>query len=172
MMEKKTRADVDLTRIMIKPIYFGMAVNILAPAAILLICYFLQKQNLENLVGDLARPMFWVFCVLAAGVSGFVLWWRSRLLKEPAARSKETLEEDLREALGLRLRPVLVLVAAISLFGYSYFFLTGRFQEALIFVLWSFILFQIIRPRYGAVQTWADYQLELAEQGKFLKPKP
>ncbi|MFQ5454378.1 MAG: hypothetical protein ACE5D6_09365, partial [Candidatus Zixiibacteriota bacterium] len=56
----------------------------------------------------------------------------------------------------------------ISLYGFIYFFLTGRFKEAVFFVVFSFLVFQIVRPRYGFIRKLIDSQKKLVERGTFL----
>ena len=60
-----------------------------------------------------------------------------------------------------------MLIGAISLYGVIYFLLTGRFEETMFMVILSFIVFQIVRPRYGLVSKLIDTQYALAEKGEF-----
>ncbi|HPC11896.1 MAG TPA: hypothetical protein PK112_07335, partial [candidate division Zixibacteria bacterium] len=52
-----------------------------------------------------------------------------------------------------------------ALNGFAYFLLTGRFREGLVFVVLSFLAFQIVRPRYGMVRGLIKQQEDLAARG-------
>jgi len=66
-------------------------------------------------------------------------------------------------------RPIFVMIAAISVYGYLYFYLTGRFKETVFLVLFSFLVFQVIRPRHAAVKKLVRHQKMLAEKGELLR---
>jgi hypothetical protein len=159
----------DLPKMIIKPLYFGMGVNVLAPMAILLVCFYLnQHVYMPNRVGTMANTLFWLFGVMALSEAGLALWWRFRLMRKPMVRRQETMEEDIRAELLRRSRPVFVMIASISLWGYLYFFLAGRFEESVFFVLFSFIVFQVVRPRYGYVRQLIRRQREMLERHELL----
>lgn len=159
--------DLDMSRIIAKVLYLGMFINIIVPGALLAGCY-LYDQNYPryNSGGDFANSLFYIFAVLALIQAGYAIWWRGKKYHQPIARSHETVQEDL--AIGLRKasQPIFILIAAISGWGYLYFAITGRFKECLMFVMISFIVFQVVRPRYGTMKKVIDRQLELLERGK------
>jgi hypothetical protein len=156
-----------MARIIAKVLYLGMFINILIPGALLAACY-LYHQNYPRYSegGNFANLLFYVFAVIAVAQAGYAIWWRGKRYHEPIARSKESLEEDLAVGLRKASRPIFILIAAISGWGYLYFMLTGRFEGCLMLVLISFVVFQVVRPRYGTMQKVIDRQLELLERGQ------
>ena len=159
---------IELHRIVAKPLYFGLLCNVIIPMGLLLACYYYDKgHDLENKLGELANPLFYVFLVLAATEGAFAYWWRGKLLEKPMIRRKETFQQDVMFGLLRASRPVFILIAAISFYGFLYYFLTGRFTEAVFMVLFSFIVFQFVRPRFGAVNKLIERQYKMAEEGEF-----
>lgn len=165
MFENKT----DLARILVKPLYFGLVVNIVIPMGLLFVCFYINNSSyIESRVEGFSNTLFYIFAVLALAEAGFALWWRSRLFDKPMIRRAETFEGDFVQALMARTKPVFILIASISIYGYVYFFLTGRFTEAVLFVVFSFLVFQVVRPRYGMLKKLLARQEQLVKQGKFL----
>jgi hypothetical protein len=109
---------------------------------------------------------------MAATEGAFAFWWRGKLLERPMVRRKETFQQDIMHGLFRASRPVFILIASISLYGYLYYFLTGRFSEAVFMVLFSFIVFQFVRPRFGAVNKLIERQYKMAHEGKFYTGEP
>ena len=161
--------DYDLSAIIVRPLYFGLVANIVIPVGLLLVCYYLQNSgSVYNRIGTTANPLFYIFAVLALGEAGLALLLRKKLFSRPMIRRSETFEQDFSDALLQRSRPIFVLIASISIYAYIYFLLTGRFTEAVFFVILSFLVFQIVRPRYGLARKLIAEQRELVKQGKFL----
>lgn len=170
MISQESNNDFDLSAIVIKPLYFGLFVNILIPMALLLLCYYVETHgSVHNQLGFHAGNYFYVFAVLALTQAGAALWYRMKLMARPMIRSMATAEADIKEQLLKRLRPVFIMVASISVWGVVFYFLSGRFESGLLFVVFSFIVFQFIRPRYGSVQKLIDRQTAMAERGELLK---
>jgi hypothetical protein len=169
--DRYTHEDIDLTPIVAKPLYFGLFVNIGLPVALLMLCYYLSNHQLmESKVSfQTANLLVYIFGAMAVGEAALAVWLRGRLLNQPMVRRKETMEQDLVQGFARVCRPVFLIIASISIYGYVYFFLTGHFEIAVVFVLGSFAVFQIVRPRFGLVRKVVDRQLELVEQGKFLR---
>ncbi|MGH8015372.1 MAG: hypothetical protein ACREBV_04200 [Candidatus Zixiibacteriota bacterium] len=161
---------IELHRILAKPLYFGLVSNVLVPMGLLMLCYYHDKYyGFENKLGDLANPIFYVFLFFGATEGAFAFWWRGKLLAQPMVRSKETFQQDVMSRFLCISRRVFLVIAAISLYGYLYYFLTGRFTEAVFMVLFSFIVFQFVRPRFGAVKKVIEQQHQMAQAGKFDK---
>jgi small-conductance mechanosensitive channel len=157
----------DIVAMVAKPLYVGMLFNILLPMGLLLVCYYINTHYpLENRLGGSANSLFYAFVVLGLAQAGLSLWWRTKRLERPMVRREETFEEDILGNLVMALRPVFLQIAAISVYGYAYFFLTGRFVEAVVFVFGSFLVFQVVRPRQGSIRKLLEHQQELLEQGK------
>lgn len=160
--------QIEIHRIVARPLYFGLLTNVIVPMGLLLACYYYdQKVGVDNKLGDLANPLFYVFIVLAASEGAFALWLKGKLLEKPMIRRKETFQQDIMYGLLRVSRPVFLIIASISFYGYFYYFLTGRFTEAVFMVLFSFIIFQFVRPRLGAVNKVLEQQYKMAQEGKF-----
>lgn len=168
-MKKDFKGDtIELYRIIAKPLYFGMMTNVIIPMGLLLVCYYFdQRYHIANKMGDFANTLFFIFLILGATQGAFAYWWRQQLMLKPMIRRKETFQQDLALGLTRISRPVFILIGAISLYGVIYFFLTGRFEETMFMVIISFIVFQVVRPRYGLVSKLIDKQYAMAEKGKF-----
>ena len=161
--------DYAVTSMVAKPLYIGLIVNVVIPMVFLLVCYWLDRNNRpDNIAGDFANSLFYTFATLALAQAGLALWWRRGLMLRPMVRSEDVFIEDITVELVRRLRPMFILIASISVYGYLYFFLTGRFREAALMVLFSFLVFQVVRPRVGSVRKLVAHQRELVENGQFL----
>ena len=159
----------DMHKLLIKPLYFGLFANIIIPMALLMVCfYFNNNYYMENRIADFANSLFYILGAVAVAQAGGSLWWRSKLLELPMIRREETFEQDLTSELHRRVRPVFVLIAGISVYGYIYFFLTGRFNESVFMVFFSFLVFQVVRPRMGSLRKLIVCQKEHIKQGRFL----
>ena len=160
--------DFDLSQIIARPLYFALGVNIVLPMVLLGACFYVHTRTpLDNRVGDFANTLFYIFAFLAAGEAALAYWLRHRSLQAPMIRGEATFEEDFAEQLLVRSRPVFLVIAGISVYGYLYFYLTGRFSEAVLFVVVSFVVFQFVRPRFGGVRKILRHQKELADNGQF-----
>jgi hypothetical protein len=162
--------DHDVTRIIVKPLYFGLFVNVLIPAGLMMVGYYLdQKHSLPNRIGDAADVLFYVFVAAALLEGGAVMWLRKLLFDKPMIRRMETFEDDFTSEYLKRSRSLFVLIASISVYGFIYFVLTGRFKEMVLFVLLSFVIFQLVRPRQGLTRKLIAAQKHLAERGELLR---
>lgn len=162
--------DYDLNRIIVKPLYFGLVVNILIPMGLLLVCFYLEnEQSLYNRIYSFANTLFYIFAILSFAQSGLALWMRSQLQNKPMICSKETFEEDFIRSLVVKSRPIFLLIAVIALYGFVYFLLTARFKETVFLVFFSFVIFQLVRPRFGFVRKLIARQEEMVERQIFLR---
>jgi hypothetical protein len=168
-MSSNWNTEYDLNRIIAKPLFFGLFSNVVAPMALLFVCYYLQGHGgMPDRLGDSSSVVFYLFAALALGEAGFAIWWRGKLFAAPMIRRRETFEADFAEQYAKRCRPLFLVIAAICLYGYIFYFLSGRFNESLMFVVFSFIAFQAVRPRHGMVQKLILRQQELVDKGNFL----
>ncbi|MEW6051659.1 MAG: hypothetical protein AB1644_11450 [Candidatus Zixiibacteriota bacterium] len=161
--------EYDLNHIIAKPLFFGMTVNIVVPMALLFVCYYLTTHGtVPDKLGETRTVALYLFGLLAVGEAVFAIWWRGRLFGTPMIRSRESFESDFASEYARRCRPLFVVIASISLYGYLFFFLSGEFNDAVYFVVFSFLVFQMVRPRHGMVRKLIDRQLGLVKQGRFL----
>ena len=161
--------EYDLTAMIAKPLYFGMFVNVMIPAVLVFICYYINNRYYQdNYVPELANPLFYVLCAVALGQAALALWWRNKSFSKPMVRRAESFEHDVATEIHRRSKPVFMVIAAISLWGVLYFALTGRFVEQVVFVVFSFVVFQVVRPRYGSLRRLIDFQQELVDNEQFM----
>jgi hypothetical protein len=168
--ERNNRDDIDLATIIVRPLYFGLSVNVMIPMALLLGIYYLN-ENYEpaNLIRPFQNTVFAIFAALAVIQAGIILFWRNRSLDRPMIRRPEQLERDFADALLARSKPIFIAIAALSIYGYIFFFISGEFKETVIFVVFSFVVFQVARPRYGSARKLLKYQRELVDKGYLLR---
>jgi len=160
--------DYDLTGMLVKPLYLGMLVNIVIPAALLFVCYYIYNRYMpENRILSVSNALFYVLCAVSLAQAGLAIWWRNKKFQAPMVRRPESFEHDVSSAVLERSRPVFLLIASISLWGVIYFALTGRFQESVVFVVFEFVVFQVVRPRYGSLSRLIADQEKLVKQGRF-----
>ena len=162
--------DYDLNRIIVRPLYFGMLINIFLPVAGLFVCYYFNNQAQArhvNLLGESAELVFYIFLALALSEALIAIWWRTMLFKTPMIKTKETFEKDFSDEYLRRCRPLFILIASISVYGYVYFYLTSEFNAAAWFVVGSFLVFQLVRPRHGLVRKLIEQQQQLVDKGQF-----
>lgn len=173
MMEYKDREEpgqYNVNHIIAKSLYFGLVLNIIFPAILIFICYYINdNQPTLNRVGNFAMPLFYIIVVLAILQGGLAFYLRNKILNIPVIENKGTFSEDLAQALGRHIRPVFILIALIAVYGFIYFFLTGRFKEALMMTIFSYLIFQVIRPRFGFVRKLIKVQEKFAGEGKFIQ---
>ncbi len=154
----------NLHKMIIKPLYLGVLLNIVIPGAMLFVCFYLYKNNYYiNAVfeDENANMLFIVIAILAIVNTGIALWIRQKLFTTSMVVNEEKFEEELTLSLFEKIRPVYILISVIAVYGVCYYFLTARFEEAAFFVILSFLVFQVVRPRVGFIQKLIDAQLKL-----------
>lgn len=162
--------EIDYHGIIAKTLYSGMFLNILFPMGGLMVCYYLDQNSMvSNKSGDMANGLFYIFGLLAVLQAAYAFWMRSKAFRRPMIRREETFETDLAAGLFKASRPIFLIIASISLYGYIYFYLTGRFKETVFLVFMSFLIFQVVRPRIGIVRKLVKEQKMKIQKGEFLK---
>lgn len=160
---------VDITHILIKPLYMGLVINILIPTGFLFLIYLIEKGGgLTSKVGDADGAVFALLAIVAVGLCAYAFWLRRSLGKRPMIRNIASFDRDFTTGLMAGSRQVFILIASIAGLGVLYYFLTGQFRESVIAVVASFVVFQIVRPRYGYVYRLMEQQWEMAERGELL----
>ncbi len=162
--------DYDLNRIIVRPLYFSMVANITVPMILLFGCYMINNRfgGVRDKLGSASDMVLYVLAALALAEAVYAIWWRGKLFAAPMIRSKETFQEDFSNEYLRRCRPLFLLIASTSIYGYLFYFLTGRFNESVMFVVFSFLVFQAVRPRYGLVRKLIERQRALVDKGQFL----
>ena len=160
----------NVTSMITRPLYFGLMVNIMIPVGLLFICFLIDRRGfVPNKIPETANLVFWLFVVISLGQAALALWWRYKRFQAPMVRKEETFEADVASQVFKLSKPIFLLIASISIWTYVYFYLTGRFETSAVFVVGSFVVFQLVRPRYGSLYKLISRQEELVAQGKFRK---
>lgn len=162
--------DYDLNRIIVRPLYFGMLTNIILPVVGLFVCYYFNNKGPRpNMLGGSSDMVFYLFLAMAAMEVAVAFWLRTKFFQSPMIRTKETFEKDFSDEYLKRCRPLFIMISSISIYGFIYYYLTSEFNAAAWFVVGSFLVFQLVRPRHGLVRKLIEKQQKLVEQGQFLR---
>ncbi len=162
-------SDYNLTGIIAKPLYFGTFVNVILPGLLLLGCYYIEKGNGWAPMVDLyhLNTIRTVIAVLALAHLAAVIFWRTKIYNSPMIRRKDNFESDFKEEYYRRTKPLFLAIAATSLWGVLYFFLTGEFDNYFLGIfIYCFLVFQFVRPRFGLVQKLIERQEKMVKEGK------
>jgi hypothetical protein len=168
-----SKYDVDINHILVKPVYFGLLMNIFVPVLILGIAYYLENSG--GAQGTIQKSelniFFWALAAVSLGDGVIAIYFKHKNFMAPMIRSKETFEEDL--AWGVFTRSIICysMTTAIAVYGLVFYFFGGSFMHLFFFVFLSFIAFQLIRPRYGFIEKVLAAQEKHVEEGRFLTPK-
>jgi len=166
-------SKIDVNRLLIRPLYFGLLLNILVPIALLAIVYFLEKKAVMSgtLDPETYNVIFWILCVVAIadGVLTFVI--KQKLFFAPMIKTEKTFEDDLIQGFLRNSIVCYAMVMAIAVYGFVLFILGGNFETMVLFVLISMIAYQFIRPRFGFAEKVIDAQKKYVGEGRFLTGK-
>lgn len=169
-MSKADLNKYDINSIIIKPLYLGLTLNILIPAGLIYFCYYLNSEgNRFNQVGEFAYTLFIVIAVVSVIQAAAAFYLRNQLLKTPLIKNEETFSSDMTEALMKRSVRMFILVMLISVYAFAYYMFSAKFDEALMLVVFSFVVFQVLRPRHGFARKLVEKQEEFVKNGKFAK---
>jgi hypothetical protein len=166
-----SKYDVDLNRVLIKPVYWGLLMNIFMPVLFLGIAYYLDRSARENVL-SLDRNLnifFWALVAVSLGDGIMAITFKQKRFFTPMIRSKETFEDDLTRGVFRESIICYSLTTAISLYGLVFYLMGGAFSAMFLFVFISFIAFQLIRPRYGFLEKVVAAQEKLVDEGRFLQ---
>ncbi|PKK81996.1 MAG: hypothetical protein CVT49_15945 [candidate division Zixibacteria bacterium HGW-Zixibacteria-1] len=166
-------SKIDINKLLIKPVYIGLFMNILVPAILLGIVYYIDKNGGQGrgLTSDTYNIMFWALCVVAISEGAMAFILRQKFFFSPMAVSKETLEDDLVRGFMNASIICYAFTSAIAIYGLILFFMGGTFETMVLFVLISMIAYQFIRPRYGFAKKVIEAQEKFVQEGHFYQPK-
>ena len=155
--------NYNVTVMMAKPLYLGIGINILIPAALAFICYWMDSnQKLTNpmFTGQMVDTLFMIFGIVTLIIIAVVIIKKQQLLKIKLIENNDLINEQIPEALTTKMKPLFLLTTLIALLGVIYYFLTASFKPTLFFIVVSFLVFQFLRPRVGFIHKLIDKQLE------------
>lgn len=154
----------NITGMMAKPLYMGMALNVLLPAALTFVCYWLdngQKYTNAPFGGDSVNTIFIISGVLTLILAAIALIKKQQLLNKKLVTSENLINDQLTEALTKEMRPIFLMISLIALVGVGSYFMTAEFKPTLFFVMISFVVFQFVRPRTGFIKKLIEKQLDM-----------
>lgn len=160
--------NVDLNRALLKPLYLGLAINVFFPSIMVLIVYYIDSgAGTRAPISGTTDLLLWFLAVFAVLDGAAAIYLRHRLMYAPMISSKESFAEDFYRRVATNSIIAYALCAAIAIYGLAVYFIFGKFDYLLLFVILSFIAFQIVRPRAGFMNKVLAAQEEHVEQGRF-----
>ena len=161
--------EIDLHKLLVKPLYLGLLINIFIPVIILAIAYYIDKSGgRESTVSpETLNILFWALAAVAVadGVAAIII--KQKLFFAPMIQSKETFEDDLIARITSASIVCYALTTAIAMNGFVLYMVGGVFNDLLLFAFVSFIAFQIIRPRYRFMEKVVAAQEKHVGEGRF-----
>jgi len=168
-----TESKIDINKLLIKPIFYGLFINILMPVILLGIVYYLDSSGFDG--GDATSSeyniFFWALCVISIIEGMLAFFFRQRLFFAPMIVSKETFEKDLHDRFLTNCIICFAFTSAIAVYGVVLFFMGGPFETTVLFVLISMIAYQLVRPRVGFTEKVVAAQEKHVEEGRFAPAK-
>lgn len=163
--------DIDSNKILIKPLYWGLLMNIFIPVIILAIAYYIDKSGGRSAIvpADTLNIIFWVLAAVSIADGAIAIFLKQKLFFSPMIASKESFEDDLTSRVFASSIICYAITTAISIYGLIFYLLGGTFNHLLFFVFISFIAFQFIRPRYGFMEKVVTAQERLVNEGRFFR---
>ncbi len=161
--------NIDLSHVLVKPLYMGLLINIFIPVLILGIAYYLESERAveARMSADDLNIFFWALAAVAIVDGGIAIILKQKRFFAPMIKSKETFADDF--AAGAYRISILcyALTSSISLYGLVFYVLGGTLAHLFFFVFVSFIAFQLIRPRLGFLEKSLAAQEKHVEEGRF-----
>lgn len=161
--------NVDINSVLVKPVLVGLIANVLLPAGMLLIAYYLNPPNLHAdnaITNENISILFWIFIAVAIADGAVAIFLKHRLITMPLISRPENFAADLTDGVFRNAIICYGLTAAISLYGLVLYLIGGSFQQFLFFVIISFVAFQVIRARPGFINKVIEAQEKFVDQGR------
>ena len=160
--------NVDINAVLIRPLYMGMLINIFFPITLLIIAYFMSQSSGQDVMQMTSKwdVLAWVLLALALfdGIAAILI--RQKQFMAPLIRSAATFEEDLKAAAFRISITCYAMTTAISIYGFVLFLISGDFRTMFMFILISFIAFQIVKPRRGFIEKVINVQERHLSEGR------
>lgn len=162
--------NIDLSAVLLKPLYIGLLINVFVPVVIIGIAYYIEENGRlsSSMPPDTLELIFWFLTAVAVVDGAVVIFLKQKLFLAPMIKSKETFAEDLMQGFFAKSIVCYGLIAAIAIYGLVLYLLGGTFNQLMFLVFISFIAFQLIRPREKFAEKVLAAQEQLVEQGQFL----
>lgn len=152
-----------------------MAINVFFPMTLLVIAYFMSQSSGRDIMEMTSQwnTIAWVLLAVAVVDGALAIFLRQKLFMAPLIRSEATFEEDLKAGATRASITCYAMTSAISIYGFVLFILSGDSRTMFLFILMSFIAFQIVKPRRGFIEKVIETQERHLAEGRLLTgPKP
>ncbi len=166
--------QIDLHRLLIKPLYMGLLINIFIPVFILAIAYYIDISGgrSSTVPPETLNVLFWALAAVAVVDGIAAIFVKQKLFFAPMIQSQETFEVDLTSRVTSASIVCYALTTAIAAYGFVLYMIGGVFNHLLLFAFVSFIAFQLIRPRYSFMEKVVTAQEKYVQEGRFYRKKP
>ncbi len=163
--------QIDLHRLLIKPLYMGLMINIFIPVIILAIAYYIDISGgrSSTVPPETLNILFWTLAAVAAVDGIAAIFIKQKLFFAPMIQSQETFEDDLTTRVTSASIVCYALTTAIVVYGFVLYMIGGVFNHLLLFTFVSFIAFQLIRPRYSFMEKVVATQEKYVGEGRFYR---
>jgi hypothetical protein len=165
--------QIDLHKLLIRPLYLGLLMNIFVPVLILGIAYYIDVSGgrSSTVPDETLNIIFWALAIVSVldGIAAVLI--KQKLFFQPMIRSKETFEEDLTTRVTTASIICYSMTTSITLYGFVLYLFSGKFDHFLLFVFISFIAFQLIRPRYKFMERVVQAQEKHVTEGRFYQKR-
>lgn len=162
--------NVDINAVIIKPLYMGMLINIFFPMTLLIIAYLLSQSSGQDVMEMSSKwdVLAWVLLAVAVADGVIAIIMKHKQFMVPLIRSETTFEEDLKAAAFRISITCYAMTTAIAVYGFVLFLISGDFRTMFLFILMSFIAFQIVKPRRGFIEKVIEVQERHLSEGRRL----
>jgi hypothetical protein len=165
--------QIDLNKLLIKPLYLGLMMNIFIPVLILGIAYYIDVSGgrSSTVPDETLNIIFWALAIVSVldGIAAIIV--KQRLFFQPMIRSKETFEDDLTSRVTTVSIICYSMTTSVAVYGFVLYLFSGKFDHFLLFVFISFIAFQLIRPRYKFMERVVQAQEKHVGEGRFYRKR-
>jgi hypothetical protein len=161
--------QIDLHKLLVRPLYLGLLMNIFVPVLILAIAYYIDVSGgrSSTVPDETLNILFWALAIVSVIDGIAALFIKQKLFFLPMIQSKETFEDDLTTRVTTVSIICYSMTTAIAVYGFVLYLFSGKFDHLLLFVFISFIAFQLIRPRFKFMQKVVEAQEKYVAEGRF-----
>ena len=163
--------NIDLSHVLVKPLYMGLLINIFIPVLILGIAYYMESEHAieARLSTNDLNLFFWALAAVAIADGAVAILLKQKRFFAPMIKSKETFEEDFEAGVFRGSIICYALTSMISVYGLVFYVLGRTLAHLFFFVFVSFIAFQLIRPRLGFLEKVLKAQEKHVKEGRLVR---
>jgi len=97
---------------------------------------------------------------------------KQKMFMVPLIRSEASFEDDLKTGAFRVSMTCYAMTTAISIYGFVLFLIGGDFRTMFLFILMSFIAFQLVKPRRGFIEKVIEAQERHLAEGRTFTGAP